>query len=93
MNVPSAHPEPRASNPQRDRDRKSFGMKVLGTFGAIVVLALVGTQWPQRTSDAATATQPASAGQPDPQPAFEYFPAQYLNTARNSAAEEPIQAF
>jgi hypothetical protein len=49
-------------------------------------------QWPQQSSDAAHLPQPPAASEPEPSP-FQYFPAQYRNSAQSQPSEEHIQAF
>jgi hypothetical protein len=66
-------------------------LQVIAAAVGLVVLLVGGAEWSHR--DAATdqaAAQPESAAQAEPT-AFDYFPAQYLNQAKE--VEEHIQAF
>ena len=93
MNAPQHEVElHHADSRHEDRIKSSLGLKLLGGFGAVALLLFVSVQWPQQSSDAAHLPQPPAASEPEPSP-FQYFPAQYRNSAQSQPSEEHIQAF
>jgi hypothetical protein len=83
----------RSTEPSQ-RDHASGALTLIATIfaAAIVFVFALMLQLPGRGADAADAAKPASAGDSSPSAPFDYFPAQFGNSA-GPLPEAPIATF